>query len=56
MRWRAFAQVRHGSNIQLLPYPLVMAANAYSAGDLFTGHMYEVRAYEYIRLGQACEE
>jgi hypothetical protein len=22
-RWRAFAQVRQGSNIQLLPFPLV---------------------------------
>jgi hypothetical protein len=25
-RWRAFAQVRHSSNIQLLPYSLVEAA------------------------------
>jgi hypothetical protein len=24
-RWRAFAQVRQGSNIQLLPFPLVAA-------------------------------
>src|SRR5215218_6259622 len=29
-RWRAFAQVRQGSNIQLLPFPLVTRTEAFS--------------------------
>jgi hypothetical protein len=29
-RWRAFAQVRQGSNIQLLPFPLVSAVLTFS--------------------------
>lgn len=32
-----------------------MAAEAYSAGDVITGHTYELWAYQYIMLGQACE-
>jgi hypothetical protein len=34
----------------------LMAAGAYSAGDLITGHTYELSAYQYLMLGQTCAE
>jgi hypothetical protein len=33
----------------------LVAQGAYSAGDMVTGHMYEVFAYQDMMLGQACE-
>jgi hypothetical protein len=33
----------------------LVAANAYAAGDMVLGSMYEVWAYQFMVLGQACE-
>src|SRR5215216_3510649 len=53
-RWRAFAQVRQGPNIQLLPFPLVILystsngrQDTRAAFDALTAHGYRnVRCYE----------
>jgi hypothetical protein len=33
----------------------LLAARAYSAGDEISGRTYELWAYQYLALGQACE-
>jgi hypothetical protein len=32
-----------------------LTAQAYSAGDMITGHTHEIWAYQYLLLGQTCQ-